>query len=86
MSVAFVPAPAGAVPAKPCVAFAIGRRVGPAVVRNRLRRRLGDELAALARTGHLSPGAYLVGVGPAGAALDGPTLRAHLRTALGVGR
>lgn len=84
MTVAFVPAPGGEVPARPCVAFAISRRVGPAVVRNRLRRRLRDELGRLARGGHLAVGAYLVALAPAAAELDGPALRRHLRTALGV--
>ena len=86
MSVAFVPSSGNASSTRPCVAFSIGRRVGPAVVRNRLRRRLRDELAALARDGRLTAGDYLVGLAPAAAGLDGPTLRAHLRTALGVGR
>lgn len=84
MTVAFVPAPGGEVPQHPCVAFAIGRRVGSAVVRNRLRRRLRDELTTLARDQRLPPGAYLVGLAPAAAGLDGATLRGHLRTALGV--
>jgi RNase P protein component len=79
-----VPAPGGAVPERPCVAFAIGRRVGSAVVRNRLRRRLRDEVARLASDGQLRPGAYLVGLSPAAVEVDGPTLRAHLRTALGI--
>lgn len=74
----------GAATGHPCVAFAISRKVGPAVVRNRLRRRLRDELAALARADRLPPGAYLVGLAPAAASLDGPTLRRHLRTALGL--
>jgi len=85
VTVAFVAAPGGEVPARPCVAFSIGRKVGPAVVRNRLRRRLRDELAGLARDGRLACGAYLVGLGPTAADLDGPRLRAHLRTALGLG-
>jgi ribonuclease P protein component len=84
VTVAFVPAPGGVVPDRPCVAFAISRRVGPAVVRNRLRRRLRDELAGLARDRRLAPGAYLVGLAPAAAGLDGATLRGHLRIALGV--
>ena len=89
MTLAFVPAaavarPRAAAPTQPCVAFAIGRAVGSAVVRNRLRRRLRDELASLARAGRLPAGAYLVAVAPAAAAIDGPTLRAHLRTALGL--
>jgi len=72
----------GAALANPCVAFAISRKVGPAVVRNRLRRRLRDELAGLARADRLPAGAYLVGLAPEAATLDGPTLRRHLRSAL----
>ena len=86
MTVAFVPTVGGRVPARPCVAFAIGTRVGGAVVRNRVRRRLRDELAALARNDRLAAGAYLVAVAPAAADLDGVTLRSHLRTALGMAR
>jgi ribonuclease P protein component len=86
VSVAFVPAPGGEAPAHPCIAFAIGRRVGPAVVRNRLRRRLRDEVATLARAGRVPAGAYLIGLTPGAAELDGPTLRDHLRRALGVER
>jgi len=41
----------------PRVAFALGRTLGPAVVRNRLRRRLRVVLAAA----DLPPGLYLVG-------------------------
>ena len=84
MTVAFVPAPGGVAPARPCVAFAISRKVGPAVVRNRLRRRLRDELDGLARDQRITPGAYLVALAPAAASLDGPALRTHLRTALRV--
>lgn len=94
MTVAFVPAafvpagtvpgPGGFAPSRPCIAFAISRKVGPAVERNRLRRRLRDELGSLARAQHLVAGSYLVSLAPAAAALDGPTLRAHLRGALGV--
>ena len=46
----------------PRVAFAIGRTVGPAVARNRLRRRLR---AILAATSELRPGLYLIGTRPA---------------------
>lgn len=80
---AAVPAAAAEAPARPCVAFAIGRKVGPSVVRNRLRRQLRDELAGLARAGRLPAGSYLVALAPAAASADGPTLRAHLRIALG---
>jgi ribonuclease P protein component len=53
----------------PRVGFAVGRRVGPAVTRNRVRRRLRaimQELAGQAEAG-LASGAYLVGAGPAAA-------------------
>ncbi len=86
MTLAFVPAavpgPQSGAASRPCVAFAIGRAVGSAVVRNRLRRRLRDELASLARAGRLPAGSYLVALAPAAAAVDGPTLRRHLRTTL----
>ena len=61
-------APAG----PPRVAFAIGRRVGTAVVRNRLRRRLR---AVLAEQVDLAPGVYLVSTGPEAATLDYGELR-----------
>jgi ribonuclease P protein component len=47
----------------PRVAFAIGRKVGGAVVRNRLRRQLRAALAAR----DLAPGDYLLGLTPAAA-------------------
>lgn len=84
MTVSFVPAPGGEVPARPCVAFAISRKVGSAVVRNRLRRQLRDEVASLARAGRLPTGAYLVGLDSTAVSVDGPTLRGHLRAALGL--
>lgn len=80
---ASVPTLGGGAAPRPCVAFAIGRKVGPAVVRNRLRRRLRDELAGLERADRLPAGAYLVALAPAAASVDGPTLRRHLRVALG---
>ena len=48
----------------PRVAFAIGRANGPAVTRNRLRRRLRAALSSCA----LPPGLYLLGAQPAAAA------------------
>ena len=44
------------------VAYAVGKRVGGAVQRNRLRRRLRAIVAEVA-TG-MAPGAYLVAAGP----------------------
>jgi ribonuclease P protein component len=56
----------------PRVGYVVGRRVGPAVVRNRLRRRL----RALMRQNapRLQPGAYLIGAGPEAAGLSFPQL------------
>ncbi len=48
----------------PRVAYAVGRPVGGAVVRNRVRRRLRAVMAEEARAGGLPPGYYLVGVRP----------------------
>jgi ribonuclease P protein component len=48
----------------PRVAYAVGKRVGPAVVRNRVRRRL--RAATQTHRAELQPGgAYLFGAGPA---------------------
>ena len=44
----------------PRVAFALGRTLGPAVARNRLRRRLRVLLSSV----DLPPGLYLIGAGP----------------------
>lgn len=62
----------------PRVAFAIGRRVGGAVVRNRLRRRLRAVLSATPPP----PGDYLIGVAPEGAALTFSQLEGHVRQAM----
>jgi ribonuclease P protein component len=63
------------------VAYSVGRKVGGAVVRNRVRRRLRAavrELDAL-----LVPGAaYLVSAGPAAAVVRYQELVAHLGDAL----
>jgi ribonuclease P protein component len=56
------------------VAYAVGRTVGGAVDRNRLRRRL----RAILRDAELAPGAYLVGVAPAASALSFEELAAHV--------
>jgi ribonuclease P protein component len=56
------------------VAFAIGRRVGGAVVRNRLRRRIRALFEAEARASGLPSGWYLVGVSPTTAEPTWPEL------------
>ena len=47
----------------PRVAYALGRAIGPAVVRNRLRRQLRELLA----NASLPPGLYLLGAQPGAA-------------------
>jgi ribonuclease P protein component len=59
----------------PAVAFAIGRPVGSAVDRNRLRRRLRSVLADVAP----APGTYLVSAGPAASTLSHQELRALIQ-------
>lgn len=61
----------------PRVAYAVGRPVGPAVARNRLRRRLR---AVVADT-PLQPGTYLVAAGPAAATLSDQDLRSAMHEA-----
>jgi ribonuclease P protein component len=65
----------------PRVAYAIGRRAGGAVVRNRIRRRL----RAITREvrAQLHPGAYLFGATAAAASLSYGDLRATVCQALG---
>jgi ribonuclease P protein component len=65
------------------VAYAVPRKVGTAVVRNRVRRRLRAMMADLDRAGRLDAGLYLVGVRPEAADLDVAALRLHLHRALG---
>jgi ribonuclease P protein component len=62
------------------VAFAIGRAIGTAVVRNRLRRRL--RRLFVEHVFDLRPGTYLIGAAPAAADLDYGDLRRILSTAL----
>jgi ribonuclease P protein component len=74
----------GGGPAPPRLAFAIGRRVGHAVERNRLRRRLRAIFAELANQagGPLPPGAYLVGCQVGATGLTYQELREHVSRAL----
>jgi ribonuclease P protein component len=64
---------------EPRVAYAIGKRVGQAVVRNRLRRQLR---AAVGDATGLRPGAYLVAVGPGAYGLSYEDLRTKVVTAM----
>jgi len=67
----------------PRVAYAVGRRVGPAVVRNRVRRRLRALTAA--HRAELQPGgAYLFGAGPAAATIPFAELDAAMGRLLAV--
>ena len=67
---------------QPHVAYAVPRAVGTAVVRNRIRRRLRAMIADLGPDEGLTPGLYLVGVGPGAAELSPADLRRHLLAAL----
>ena len=72
-------------PGPPQVAFALTRRVGTAVVRNRLRRRLRAALVESASGSPLEPGAYVVTAGPEASSLTYQELQhnvAMLLTAL----
>ena len=65
-------------PGTPRVAYAIGRRVGPAVTRNRIKRRLRAIVAERDRREPLPSGAYLISVGPAAATSSFAELTEHL--------
>jgi ribonuclease P protein component len=64
--------------AGPTLAFAISKRVGNAVVRNRLRRRLRESARHMA----LPAGTYFIRANPAAAAMSFQDLSAHLSRAL----
>ena len=67
----------------PRVAYAIPRVVGPAVVRNRIRRRLRAIMVDLARRPQGVPvGDYLVRVSPGAAGSSHDELRQHLTGAI----
>ena len=77
ISVTFV---AGDTDRVPRVAYAVGRRVGGAVLRNRLRRRLRAAVAD--RAGSIPPGAYLVSAGREALDLPYEDLKAHVTAAM----
>ncbi|MFN8049872.1 MAG: ribonuclease P protein component [Acidimicrobiales bacterium] len=60
------------------VAYAIGRSVGNAVTRNRVRRRLRAILSALDRAGSVRPGWYLVVASPEASTATFTELQHHL--------
>lgn len=67
-------------PPPPRVAYAVGRKAGSAVVRNRIRRRLRAAVRLDAST--LPPGAYLVGASSSAASVPFTELRTSLREAM----
>lgn len=77
LTVSWVPGEEAA-PAR--IAYAIGRKSGTAVVRNRVRRRL--RAAARECRGHLGPGAYLVGASADAVALPYQELKSCLTQAV----
>jgi ribonuclease P protein component len=64
----------------PRVAYSVGRRVGGAVIRNRVRRRLRSVVAEAAPG--LAGGAYLLSASAGAAAVTYDQLRRMVRTAL----
>lgn len=63
----------------PALVFAIGKRVGNAVVRNRLRRRLRE---AARRLEDLPPGVYLIRVSPTATGLSFQDMTTYLSRAV----
>ncbi|MFP4511591.1 MAG: ribonuclease P protein component [Acidimicrobiales bacterium] len=61
------------------VGYAIGRQVGNAVVRNRLRRRLRAVLSEMDHDGSIPPGVYLVGADPSASDASFEELRARMQ-------
>lgn len=70
------------VPGEPHVAYAVSTRVGSAVVRNRVRRRLRAVMSSLDPDDGLTPGLYLVATRPEVVDLPWDELRHHVSTAL----
>lgn len=68
---------------RPRVAYAIGRRVGPAVRRNRIRRRLRAIVRSMELDGSLPMGDTLVIAAPGARNMSSRELEWHLRAATG---
>ncbi len=66
----------------PQVAYGVGRSVGTAVVRNRIRRRLRVLMRECLADDLMGPGRFLVSVGPGAIDLGFDQLRGHVRAAL----
>lgn len=81
--VTFVPPAPGAAAGPPRAGFAVGRQVGGAVVRNRVRRRLRAGLRHLLAEGALPPGTYLVGARTEAATVAWSRLLGDLTHAVG---
>jgi ribonuclease P protein component len=77
VTVTHVPAPSPSCD-PPRVAFSVSRRVGGAVVRNRVRRRLRAALRELAAGSAMTSGAYLIAVQPAASERSFSQLRSDL--------
>lgn len=84
VTVAFLPGAPHEAGEPPKVAFAVGRRIGRAVHRNRVRRQLRSimrELVAQANS-PVQPGTYLVGVNPQVTTLSYQELKSTVEAAL----
>ena len=87
LTVVVVPGPPGRDRGEPPrVAFAIGRKVGPAVTRNRLRRQLREVVGQLPQPEAIGPDDHLVIVRREAVGLCAGELAAHLSAALGRAR
>jgi len=67
---------------RPHVGYAIGKHVGNAPVRNRIRRRLQGILFELARDGELPGGMYLMSAKRSAASVESSVLRADVERQL----